>query len=372
MHIQIDRKHLMQAVQRCLNIVDKRVTNPCLANILLVAEMDSMHAIATNGQLTIEMALTGEVVVSGSTSVDAKKLYDLLREWSNVDQIDLILQQNRLELRNGRSVIRLNTIATENFPSLAKLSQELEVAVSSVILSEMIASTQFSISSDETRKHLTGLLFEFSSEHGLRVVSTDAHRLSFCQTPLLPCLTIEAPFQIIVSEKMVVEMRRICDDIDQDIHLLMDHDRICLSTENQKITGVLINARYPLYEEVFPNALAKQVILPNKEIDTVLRRCLVVANGLNHDISLNFSDNAVHITASNQEQEMVDDFVALQYDDSTPFQMGFNGSYLRDVLSVITADQVEMNFNDENSPVLFTEQSMNIDKRFVIMPLRIG
>ncbi|MDX8412566.1 MAG: DNA polymerase III subunit beta [Mariprofundales bacterium] len=380
MQIRIDRKHFMQAVQRCLNIVDKRVTNPCLANILLVAESDTIHMIATNGQLTIQIILTGEIIALGSTSVDAKKTYDLLREWDNIDQVDLILQQNRLELRNGRSVMRLNTIATEEFPSLADLAEGLEVTVPAAVLSEMIASTQFSISQDETRKHLTGLLLEFSSEYGLRVVSTDAHRLSFCQTPLVPSLTIEEPFQVIVPEKMVIEMRRICDDFHQNknqndnespmICLRMDHDRICVLAENQKITGVLINARYPLYEEVFPNALMKQTMLPNKQIDRVLRRCLVVANGLNHDIRLKFADNAVHITASNKEQEIVDDFVALEYNE-IPFQMGFNGSYLRDVLSVITSDKVEMKFNDENSPVMFIEQTMGIDKRFVIMPLRI-
>jgi len=371
MHIQINRKHIMQAVQRCLNIVDKRVTNPSLANILLVAESNTMYMIATNGQLTIRIQLTGDIQAEGAASVDAKKMYDLLREWGTVDVIDLILHNNRLELRNNRSVMRLNTIATEEFPASSELSEGLKITISSAVLSEMIASTQFSISEDETRVHLTGLLFEFSSQYGLRVVSTDAHRLSFCQTPLVPSLTIDEPFQVIVPEKMVTEMRRVCDYLDQEISLLMDSDRICLSTSEQTITGVLINARYPLYEEVFPNTLSHQVMLPNKSIDVVLRRCLVVANEINHDISLQFADNAVRITARNLEQEEVDDFVSLQYDNA-PFKMGFNGSYLRDVLSVIASDQVEMKFNDENSPVIFVERVMGIDKRFVIMPLKIS
>ncbi|MDQ6963636.1 MAG: DNA polymerase III subunit beta [Mariprofundales bacterium] len=371
MHIQINRKHLMHSVQRCLNIVDKRVTNPSLANVLLVAKSDTIIITATNEQITIQIRLTGEIIQQGSISIDAKKLHDLLREWSNVEDVDLILQRGRVELRHGRSVMRLNTIDVEEFPQQSELISGLKVTISSTTLSEMIASTQFSIGTDETRKHLTGMLFELSAEYGLRVVSTDGHRLSFCQTALIPSLTIDSPIQVIVPEKMVVEIRRVCEDLDQEIQLLIDHDRIAIVTTTQKITGLLINARYPLYEEVFPKTLSHTVMLPNQEIDTVLRRCLVVANGINHDISLSFADNAVHITAKNRDQEEVDDFVALPY-DSTPFTMGFNGGYLRNVLSVISSDQVEMQFNDENSPVLFTEQTMGIDKRFVIMPLRIG
>jgi len=370
MHIQIDRKTLMQAVQRCLNIVDKRVTNPCLSNVLLVAESDGIRMMATNSQLTIQITLTGTIVQTGSTSVDAKKLYDLLREWGKVDQVDLILQDNRLELRSGRSVMRLNTIHADEFPSLSQLSEGLEIHLASTVLAEMIASTQFSISSDETRKHLTGLLFEVSFDHGLRVVSTDGHRLSFCQAPLVPSLEIEEPFQVIVPAKTVAEIRRICDDIDQEICLIIDSSQVCLVAGEQMITGTLINARYPLYEEVFPHDIPRKTMLPNKDIDAVLRRCLVVANGINHDIRLHFSDNALHINANNQDQEQVDDFIALEYSDA-PFQMGFNGSYLRDVLSVIDSDYVQMGFSGETSPVMFTEQTMGVDKRFVVMPLKI-
>ncbi len=372
MHIRIDRKPLMQATQRCLNIVDKRVTTPSLSNLLLQADGDRIHIMATNSQLTTQITLHGETIAPGATSVDAKKLHDLLKEWGDVEQIDLMLQNHRLELRSGRSVMRLNTISADAFPSLPQIPLSgLDVRVASVVLSEMIASTQFSISNDATREHLTGLLFELSADHGLRVVSTDGHRLSFCQTPLVPALTIEEPFQVIVPAKTVVEMRRLCDDVDQDIRLILDRDQIFLVAGEQMLTSVLINARYPLYEEVFPQDIPRRTMLPNKEIDTVLRRCLVVANEINHDIRLHFADNAVHISASNQEQEQVDDYVAIHYQDA-PFTMGFNGGYLRDVLSVISSDQVEMAFSDEVSPVIFTEHALGIEKRFVVMPLKIG
>ncbi len=47
----------------------------------------------------------------------------------------------------------------------------------------MIAKTIFSVSQDETRQHLAGVLFEWDGTNA-RMVSTDGHRLSKVGRPL--------------------------------------------------------------------------------------------------------------------------------------------------------------------------------------------
>ncbi len=371
MHIRIDRASLMQAVQRCLKIVDRRVTSPCLANILFVVEEKHIQIMATNAQMAMHIHLRGEVVQPGATSVSAQKLYDLLREWPSAETIEIMMESSRMVLRHERSRLRLNTIAADEFPSLQHVEGGFELTISASILADMIASTLFSISTDETRPHLTGLLFEVSQEHGFRVVSTDGHRLSFCQTTLTPQPEVADPLQVIVPARTAQEIRRLCDDFAGDVRLMICQDRLGVRVDAVALNSKLIDARYPLYEEVFPETPPMQTMLPNKDLDTVLRRCLVVADGANHDVILQFSSNAVHITASNHEQEQVDDFLTIQYSDE-PLQMGFNGNYLRDVLSVIKSDQVPMQFSGVDSPVIFTEQAFGVDKRFVVMPLRLN
>lgn len=361
----------MDAVSHCLKVVDRRVTNPCLANVLLLASEEGIRLMATNAQMAIEIGVEGEVTEPGATSVGAQKLHDLLREWPSAEALELMMEGNRLVVRHGRSRLRLNTISADEFPSPTAIEGGLEVSLSSAVLSEMIRSTQFSVSSDETRPYLTGILFEISSDHGLRVVSTDIHRLSFCQTALSAAPEVERPFQVIVPARTALEIKRLCDDFDAPVRLLFSQDRLAFSVGEVMLTSRLINARYPLYEEVFPDALPRRIMLPTQEADGALRRCLVVADGMNHDVLLHFSANALMVSATNSEQEQVDDFLAVQYSED-PVQLGFNGNYLRDVLSVTSSDQLRMEFSDAGSPVLFTEQTLGVEKRFIVMPLNLG
>jgi DNA polymerase-3 subunit beta len=75
------------------------------------------------------------------------------------------------------------------------------------------------------------------------------------------------------------------------------------------------------------------------------------------------------IQANNPEQEEAEEVVAVGYEGDR-LEIGFNVSYLQDVLSVVGTEQVQLCVSDANSSALI-EGVGNEDSVFVVMPMRL-
>ncbi len=75
------------------------------------------------------------------------------------------------------------------------------------------------------------------------------------------------------------------------------------------------------------------------------------------------------IQANNPEQEEAEEEISVDYEGSS-LEIGFNVSYLLDVLGVMTTEQVRLILSDSNSSALLQEAG-NDDSSYVVMPMRL-
>ena len=75
------------------------------------------------------------------------------------------------------------------------------------------------------------------------------------------------------------------------------------------------------------------------------------------------------IQANNPEQEEAEEVVPVEF-NGNELEIGFNVSYLLDVLGVIADDQVKLSLSDANSSALL-EASGSGDAVYVVMPMRL-
>ena len=79
--------------------------------------------------------------------------------------------------------------------------------------------------------------------------------------------------------------------------------------------------------------------------------------------------NTLDIVANNPEQEEAEETVPVDYSGET-LEIGFNVSYLLDVLGVLSGDQIQLSLADPNSSALL-EESDEGDSLYVVMPMRL-
>ena len=77
----------------------------------------------------------------------------------------------------------------------------------------------------------------------------------------------------------------------------------------------------------------------------------------------------LQVFANNPEQEEAEESVGVDYNGDS-LEMGFNVSYLQDVMSVLTTDNVKLTLSDANSSAL-VEEPEDGDAMYVVMPMRL-
>lgn len=366
MHITLSRMDLLSAVQRCQNIVERRHTVPVLSNILLNAEDDQLMITATDLEVSIKTRESGKVRHAGATTVAARKLFDVLKELDTDADIDLELDQAFLNIKSGRSRFRLATMPADDFPDVQEDEESASIHIDGADLAMMIASTSFAMSSDETRKYLTGTLFETDEQGYFNLAATDGHRLALIRTLLEQKVETR---QSIVPRKAVMEIRKLCEDVSGQVMLSMSDRQIRLTAGDYSLTSKLIDARFPGYQDVIPVNNPEVAIVDRNGLDQILRRIMIVANEFTHDVRLQIRPGELVVSSHNTDQEEAEESIDMEY-DGPEVEIGFNARYIRDVLGVMHGSTVRINLKDGLSPILLKEEEDSI-ANFVIMPMRI-
>jgi len=112
MKVKVKRKHLFTHLQRAQNIVERKTTLPILSNILMETLETSLKLSSTDLEVGITDICEAEPVNQGSTTVHARKFFEIIRELPETE-IELSQKDENLEIRSARSLFKLRTLAPD-------------------------------------------------------------------------------------------------------------------------------------------------------------------------------------------------------------------------------------------------------------------
>lgn len=367
MQFEISREALIKPLQLVTGVVERRQTLPVLSNVLLVLDKNVLSLTGTD----LEVELVGRVEVSGSTkpgeiTVPARKLMDICKALPDDASLKFDIDDSKAVIRNGRSRFSLSTLPANDFPSVEDSPGNLELTLPQSVLKTMLDSTSFAMAQQDVRYYLNGLLLEVSADY-LRVVATDGHRLAL-HTEKMPT-SAKAKTQVIIPRKGIMELSRLLTDGDEEVSLVIGANNIRARTKNFTFTSKLVDGKFPDYDRVLPKGGDKVLTADRQDLRQALMRTAILSNEKFRGIRLLLSKDELKIVANNPEQEEAEEIVSVEY-QSAPLEIGFNVSYLVDVLSVLSTSSVQLVLSDSNSSVLIqaTQDSPSI---YVVMPMRL-
>ena len=230
----------------------------------------------------------------------------------------------------------------------------------------MLDSTSFAMAQQDVRYYLNGLLFEVSADY-LRVVATDGHRLAL-RTEAVKIPTAEK-CQVIVPRKGILELSRLLTDADEEVRIVIGTNHIRAHTDNFTFTSKLVDGKFPDYDRVLPKGGDKILTAIRSDLRQALNRTAILSNEKFRGIRLLLSNDELKIAANNPEQEEAEEIINVEY-QGAPLEIGFNVSYLVDVLTVAATDSVQLILSDSNSSVLIKAMEDN-PSLYVVMPMRL-
>lgn len=366
MRMTISRNDILSVMQRCQDIVERRTPTPILSSVLLSTSDDGLIAMATDLETAFRAHVPAMTQEPGRTAVSARKLFEVLKELPPDTTLELTAGGQFLHLQSGRSRFRLATLPPDDFPDVREETDGVIVRLNGADLATMIVSTSFAMSTDETRRYLTGTLFELTDDGYLNLVTTDGHRLALMRRR--PEYITDSRHGI-VPRKAVMEFRKLCESEPGPVELRMSERQISLIAGGSTLISKLIDARFPDYADVIPEHHPRCAVVGRIELDQILRRLMIVANEYTHDVRMLFRPGELLLSSRNSDAEQAEESMSVDY-DGPETEIGFNARYIRDVLGVMPGDAARIWFHDGLSPVLMDQEDVP-EARFVVMPMRI-
>lgn len=376
MELNIQKSILFKALNHVQGVVEKRNTIPILSNVLLTATNSKLSLTATDLDIEIVETIEAEIITSGSVTVSAHTLYDIVRKLPDSTTISLLFHSDndRIEVKAGKSNFNLPCLPKDDFPLMVTGDAGTDFVIPTSDLKLILDKNKFAISQEDTRYYLGGIYFHHVSEQEapngvgqICGVATDGHRLS--RIALMAPKGCETMPDVIIPRKTVHELRKLLDDINSDVEVNVTDTKIRFYTQNIQLTSKLIDGNFPNYRSVIPVQNDKLVKCGTKELINAVDRVATVSMDKIKIVKLSLVPQKITLSVESPEIGSAIEEVDVEY-EGPEMHVGFNARYMLDILAHIDTPNTFLKFGETNTPIILTDDDSDI-ALFILMPMRI-
>lgn len=364
--VKTPKDSLLSPLQAVTGIVQKNHTMPILANVLLEKAGTNLTFLATDNEIQIRTSVAEDSGEDQAITVGARKLQDILRALPEGVEVSLILEDKRMVVRAGKSRFTLQTLAADSYPRMSiNDSDAVQFSISQKRLKRLLSQVQYAMAQQDIRYYLNGLLLVVAGSE-LRAVATDGHRLAYAADDL--CSELPA-VEVILPRKTVVELNRLLADSDEQVEITLAGNQARFHFGATELVSKLIDGKFPDYGRVIPKNHDKLLLLTRQTLFQALQRAAILTNDKFRGVRIVLTPGSLKIISSNAEQEEAQEELEVAYQGDA-LDIGFNVTYLLDVLSNQQVENIELRLADSNNSALITLPDQTGFK-YVVMPMRI-
>jgi DNA polymerase-3 subunit beta len=366
--LKAPQERLLDTLQSVAGIVERRHTLPILANVLLRKNGPMVEM--TTSDLEIQVRTSADLggdEGSFSTTVGARKLMDILRALPSDQVITLSAASSKLTLQAGKSRFTLQTLPSDDFPLVNEaVDFGPTFSIPQKTLKDLINQVHFAMAVHDIRYYLNGILF-IAEGKTLTLVATDGHRLGLAQATLET--DVPSKQEVILPRKTVLELQRLLKDEDTPIEMRFAGNQARFMFSGMEFVTKLVEGKFPDYNRVIPKNHRNAVTLGRAPLLACLQRAAILTSEKFKGVRVNIEPGVLRIASSNAEQEEAKEELEVDYEGDA-IDIGFNVTYLIDVLSNVPNEMVKIELQDSSASALLTVPERPGFK-YVVMPMRI-
>ena len=373
MEINLKREAFSSTLQNINSVVDKSTSSnkPILSNFVIrtmEGEVSKVEFSSTDYELSLVEQVEAEITEPGSICVNAKKVFDIVKELQDEDVKIRSTEQLWIHITCGSSEMRLPSVEVGLYPQtvLEDLPQSVTISVND--LKQCIDMTLFAAITNESRRNLMGVCLSSTSDQQTRWLSTDGHRLAQILKSV-DDLNFSEDQEVIVPRKALTEVRRAADLFGQTVVISFDERVMQFTGGRISFKTRLIEGKFPNCDPIIPKDNTMEIIVNRESFINSLRIVSSISSEKLRPVKLLISQGVLKLESEKADYGEVVDEIEIGY-EGDPFQIGFNSRYLLDVLIVIESEDIKLECKNSMSPTIIKS---TVDESFlsVIMPLRV-
>lgn len=371
MEFSVSKSDLVRELGLTQGVVEKKTTIPILSNILVETDHDQVWLTATDLELGIRCACPARIKKEGAGTIPARRLLDYVRLLPDADVQVKLAENQWASFICGRSRTRIAGMSRESFPELPQMPEPLaEIPLS--VLAQMITSTIFAISAEESRFTLNGALL-ILNEAGVVMVATDGHRLAMVEKRV-ELTGLSGTYRALLPKKAMSEIQKLAtDDSNKRIEFSGNENHLFFRIDKRLLLSRKLTGNFPDYERVLPKEHPHTLVIQRDELKAALERVAQFADERSRAVRVQIlASGELKVHSSISETGESEETIPVEY-RGTDVEIGFNAQYLLDFLRSVSQSEVEFHFKDSNSAGELRPHAGPGDTsyRYVVMPMRI-
>lgn len=372
MHFRIQTDEINYGLGMVIRAISPRPIKQAYDGVLIETMDDGLVLTCTDGEISIKAKVSAIVEEDGCALLPAKLFSEMMRKQPQGEVDVRIDERMRALIRSRGSNTSMACMAAEDFPDIRDVMGDHHVYLPCNKLRSAVGKVQFAVSTDESRKILTGILMEVYPNE-TRLVGLDGFRLALqrieADNELPPHIT-KPMMSAVVPGRILGEVSKMLPDSDDQAHILFNSSHIMYSFGQVRVYATLLTGEFIDYQKILPPAWGTEVLAVRSLLANAIDRCSLMAReGKNNLIYLKMSDeNKMELTA-NAERGDVHEEMEIGF-TGADLSIAFNSRYLTDIIHNIDQDQIRMCFNSNVSPCMILPVEGN-DFTFLVLPVRI-
>jgi len=368
MRFTISREKLQEGLAAVTPTTPPKTTLPVLANILVETTDRGIRLSGTDLDIAVTTEVAADVETQGAITIPAKKLSEIAKELSPSPVRMATSGEQRITIDCGRSHFKLLGLPKDEFPNFPTVKFDSSWRIKSGDLQKLIQHTAFAVSNEESRPILNGVLWELRPDN-MRMVATNGHRLAKMDVPIN---SAGAPSSdMIVPPKALDQIRRLFPQ-DEELEIARGDNHLGFRSPFTAVYTRLIEGPYPNYDQVIPRDNNRIAVADRQGLISALRRMSVIASDQTHRIRLSFNAGLLRFSVQTPDLGEANDEMAVRY-NGDPLDIGFNATYLLEILRYIPTDEVKLTFRAPERAATLEPEAWSEPGAYLclVMPLRL-
>ncbi|MDT0786203.1 DNA polymerase III subunit beta [Staphylococcus pseudintermedius] len=374
MEFSIQRDYFITQLNDTLKAISPRATLPILTGIKIDATNEGIVLTGSDSEISIEITIPNQVdgqeiinvVEPGSVVLPGRFFVDIIKKLPGKEVKLSTNEQFQTLITSAHSEFNLSGLDPDQYPLLPQVSSDDALQLPVKVLKNIIAQTNFAVSTSETRPVLTGVNW-LIQQNELLCTATDSHRLAVRK------LKLEEEIEdknVIIPGKALAELNKIMTDSEDHIDIFFASNQVLFRVGNVNFISRLLEGHYPDTSRLFPENYEIKLGLNNSDFyHAIDRASLLAREGGNNVIKLSTGDTQIELSSTSPEIGTVKEEVTANDVEGGNLKISFNSKYMMDALKAINNEEVEVEFFGTMKPFILKPKDDDTVTQ-LILPIR--
>ena len=275
--------------------------------------------------------------------------------------------ETKFQIKSGLATFQISSVPGLEFPEVPRSERNI-YCVDSQVFRKMLNLTQATTSTQEqVRFTLSGVLLVINRSQ-LKMISTDGHRMSYAEANTTQEDSL-GEVKIIIPKRTVVDMVKALAAVGGELQFSHDDSRIFFQFDNKTHISRMMAGQFPNYEMVIPRNLENRIELNRQRLSDIVGRVEILSDIESKKISVSLSANRMVFKSYCPTKGEAEEEIDIEY-AGKDIEIKYNYQYLKEVLSLVTADKIFFDFSNEKSPTVISPKGdIDITYKYILMPM---